>query len=336
LLVTTARWRAIDRLRRDRRFAARLHLLAEDPLTMDPDPLDEASIPDERLELIFTCCHPALALEAQVALTLRTLLGLSTADIARALLSSEEAMKRRLTRARVKIRDAGIPFAVPDAEHLPGRLAAVLGVVYLTFNQGYTGAAELEAEAIRLGDILGELMPGEPEVHGLRALMLLHHARRAARFRDGSVVLLADQDRTLWDREAIAAGRLALAGARSLGGRGPYVVQAAIASAQLAEPVDWEAVRGLYDQLLELTGSPVVALNRAVAVAEAGAPEEALALVDALDLGSYRYAASTRAELLRRLGRDAEAREAYAKALEAAASEAERRFLAGRLATLGA
>jgi RNA polymerase sigma-70 factor (ECF subfamily) len=302
---------------------------------MDPDPDDAASIPDERLELIFTCCHPALALEAQVALTLRTLLGLSTAEIARALLSSEEAMKRRLSRARTKIRDAGIPFAVPDAEHLPRRLSAVLGVVYLAFNHGYTGTAELEAEAIRLGDILGELLPREPEVHGLRALMRLHHARRAARFRDGSVVLLADQDRTLWDGDAIAAGRVALACAHTLGGRGPYVLQAAIASAQLTDPVDWIAVRGLYDKLLDLTGSPVVALNRAVAVAESGAPEEALALVDALDLGSYRYTASTRAELLRRLGRHAEARSEYAAALEQAASEPERRFLAGRLAALG-
>jgi RNA polymerase sigma-70 factor (ECF subfamily) len=331
-LIATARNRAIDRIRRQRTLAAKTQLLEVPDATMDE--LDDSVIEDERLELIFTCCHPALSVEAQVALTLRSLGGLTTEEIARAFLVSEETMKRRLSRAKVKIKTAGIPFALPAPHRLPDRLDAVLAVIYLIFNEGYAGRIDLAAEAIRLGRVLAELMPDEPEIHGLLALMLIHHSRRDARFAEGNLVLLADQDRSLWDLEEIAAGRAAVERAIALRGRGAYVLQGAIASLQADESIDWTEVSRLYGQLARLTGSPVVELNRAVAVAEAGSPAEALRIVEGLPLGDYQYLHSTRAELLRRLGRGSEARAAYRRALELAVSEAERRFLARRLAEL--
>src|SRR5436305_2498557 len=259
--------------------------------------MDETVFPDERLELIFTCCHPALAIEAQVALTLRTLGGLTTEEIARAFLMPEATMAQRLVRAKRKIKAAGIPIRVPPDHLLPDRLAAVLAVVYLIFNEGYGGRGELAAEALWLGRALAELMPDEPEVHGLLAMMLLHDARRNARFRDGELVLLADQDRSLWDAGQIAEGRAALDRALALRGGGPYVVQAAIASLHSEEPTDWPQIAALYGELARLTDSPVVELNRAVAVAEAEGPDAGLALVDRLgELGDYRYLHSTRAE----------------------------------------
>jgi len=329
-LVTTARNRAIDRLRRDRVLAAKARQL--DVREATEDEVDETTIPDERLELVFTCCHPALSTDAQVALTLRALGGLTTEEIARAFLVAPEAMKRRLTRAKGKIRAAGIPFAVPPDHLLPERLDAVLAVVYLIFNEGYGGRGELAADAIRLGRVLAQLMPDEPEVLALLALMLLHDARRAARFVDGELVLLADQDRTLWDAAQIAAGRAALERALALRGRGAYVLQAAIASLQTDAAPDWPQIAALYGELAQLTGSPVVELNRAVAVAEAHGAAAGLALVEALELPDYQYLHSTRAELLRRLGRAGEARAAYARALALARSAPERRFLERRLA----
>jgi RNA polymerase sigma-70 factor, ECF subfamily len=328
-LVTTARNRAIDRIRRERTLAGKIRLLPVPEAVMDE--FDDTVIKDERLELIFTCCHPALPLEGQVALTLRALGGLETAEIARAFLVSEETMKRRLSRAKAKIKATGIPFAVPDADLLPDRLDAVLAVVYLIYNEGYSGRVDLAAEAIRLGRVLAALMPDEPEAHGLLALMMIHHARRRARFCGEDLVLLGDQDRSLWDHTQIAAGRAELDRAVALGGRGAYVVQAAIASLQTAEQIDWPQVAELYRRLLELTGSPVVELNHAVAVAQAGDPAAALAAVGRLDLDGYLYFHSTRGELLRRLGRDAEARAAFCRALELATSEPERRFLNRRL-----
>jgi RNA polymerase sigma-70 factor (ECF subfamily) len=301
---------------------------------VDLEVFSESPVGDERLELIFTCCHPALALDAQVALTLRALGGLSTEEIARAFLVSQETMKRRLSRAKVKIKRAGIPFTVPAEHVLPDRLDAVLAVVYLIYNEGYSGRVDLAAEAIRLGRLLAELMPDEPEVHALVALMLLHHARREARFRGEDLVLLEDQDRSLWDAGEMAAGRTALERAIALRGRGPYVLQAAIAALQTEEEVDWGEVAALYERLGSLTRSPVVDLNRAVAVAQAGDIEAALQIVDQLDLEDYQYLHSTRAELLRRLGRRDEARTAFARALELAGSEPERRFLRRRLAEL--
>jgi RNA polymerase sigma-70 factor (ECF subfamily) len=294
----------------------------------------ETTFPDERLELIFTCCHPALATDAQVALTLRTLGGLSTPDIARAFLVPEPTMAQRLVRAKRKIKAAGIPFRVPPDHLLPDRLAAVLAVVYLIFNAGYGGRGELAAEAIRLGRALAELMPDEPEVHGLLALMLLHDARRDARFRDGDLVLLADQDRSLWDSAQIAVGREALDRALALHGRGPYVVQAAIASVHADEPRDWAEIAALYGELSRLTGSAVVELNRAVAVAEAVGPEAGLAIVDGLDLDDYQYLHSTRADFLRRTGRTDEARAEYRRALALAEDAAEQRLLERRIGEL--
>jgi RNA polymerase sigma-70 factor, ECF subfamily len=296
------------------------------------DELDETTIPDERLELVFTCCHPALELDAQVALTLRTLGGLRTEEIARAFLVPEETMAKRLVRAKRKIKAAGIPFRVPPAHLLPDRLDAVLAVVYLIFNEGYGGRGELAAEAIRLGYSLAELMPDEPEVHGLLALMLLNDARRDARFADGTVVLLRDQDRSLWDDDEIAEGRFSLDRAMGLGGRGPYVVQAAIAALHVDEPPDWPQIAALYGELSRLMGSAVVELNRAAAIAEAGDPEAALALVEKLELDRYHYHDAVRADLLRRLGRVDEARTAYERALELVHSDAERRFLEQQLA----
>jgi RNA polymerase sigma-70 factor (ECF subfamily) len=334
-LITTARRRAIDRIRRDRTLAAKTRLLdrreaVEDDVTL----FTEDPIGDERLELLFTCCHPALSTEAQVALTLRTLGGLTNDEIARAFLVAPEAMKRRLSRARTKIKLAGIPFSVPPAHVLPERLGAVLAIIYLIFNEGYGGRVDLAAEAILLGTVLAELMPDEAEVHGLLALMRLHHARRRARFVDGELIRLADQDRTLWDADEIASGRAGLDRALALHGRGPYVLQAAIASLQFDDPIDWLEISALYEQLSRLTGSPVVELNRAVAIAEAGAPDEALAIVDRLSLDGYRYLHSTRAELLRRLDRPAEAAASYRRALELTDADAELRFLRERLASL--
>jgi RNA polymerase sigma-70 factor (ECF subfamily) len=331
-LTTTARNRAIDRLRRDRTLAAKTRLL-DLPEAVEEE-MEEQTFPDERLELIFTCCHPALALEAQVALTLRTLGGLTTDEIARAFLVPAETMKRRLTRAKDKIRTAGIPFSVPTGHRLPDRLAAVLAVVYLIFNEGYGGRVDLAAEAIRLGRMLASLMPDEPEVQALLALMLLHDSRRDARFEGAELVLLEDQDRSLWNQGQIAEGRTLLDQAIVLQGRGPYVLQAAIASLQAGDPIDWAEIAVLYGKLARMTGSPVVELNRAVAVAEVEGPEAALRIVDALALDDYQYLHSTRADLLRRLGRTGEARLAYQRALELARSPSEQRFLERRLAEL--
>jgi RNA polymerase sigma-70 factor (ECF subfamily) len=334
-LITTARHRAIDRIRRERVLAAKVHLLErEQAVEDDVDEFGSDQIGDERLELLFTCCHPALSTEAQVALTLRTLGGLTNDEIARAFLVAPETMKRRLSRARTKIKLAGIPFTVPPARLLPERLGAVLAIVYLIFNEGYGGRVDLAAEAIVMGTVLAELMPDEAEVHALLALMRLHHARRRARFVDGELIRLADQDRTLWDADQIASGRAHLDRALALHGRGPYVLQAAIASLQLDDPIDWLEISALYEQLSRLTGSPVVELNRAVAIAEGGSPDEALAIVDRLRLDGYRYLHSTRAELLRRLDRPEEAAAAYRRALELTDADAELRFLRERLASL--
>ena len=332
-LVTTARNRAIDRIRRDRTLAAKTRLLdVPEPVE---DEVDETTIPDERLELLFTCCHPALALDAQVALTLRTLGGLTTEEIARAFIVPDETMAKRLTRAKGKIKAAGIPFRVPPAHLLSERIAAVLAVVYLIFNEGYGGRTDLAAEAIRLGRALAELMPDEPEAHGLLALMLLNDARRDARFAGETVVLLRDQDRSLWDAGELADGRAELERALALGGRGSYVLQAEIASLHVDDPPDWVRIAGLYGQLARLTDSPVVELNRAAALAEAGDVEDALALVDRLDLDPYHYLHATRGELLRRLGRTDDARTSYQRALELVHADAERRFLEERLEGLG-
>jgi RNA polymerase sigma-70 factor (ECF subfamily) len=333
-LVTTARNRAINRIRRDRTLAAKTRLL-ELPEAVE-ETMDDTQFPDERLELIFTCCHPALAVEGQVALTLRTLGGLTTSEIARAFVVPEATMAQRLVRAKHKITAAGIPFRVPPDHLLPDRLVAVLAVVYLIFNEGYGGRGDLAGEALRLGRALAELMPDEPEVHGLLALMLLLDARRAARFRDGELVLLAKQDSSLWDDAQIADGRTRLDQALAQHGGGPYVVQAAIASLHTTEPRDWPQIAALYRELVRLTGSPIVELNHAVAVAEAEGAEAGLALVDRLELDDYRYLHSTRGELLRRLGRRAEAREAYARALALVHDDAERRLLERRLSELGA
>ncbi len=329
-LMTTARNRAVDRIRRERTLAEKTRLL-DVPEAVEDD-VDETTIQDERLELLFTCCHPALALDGQVALTLRTLGGLSTEEIARAFLVPEATMNKRLVRAKRKIKAAGIPFRVPPAHLLPDRLAAVLAVVYLIFNEGYGGRGDLAAEAIRLGRALAELMPDEPEVHALLALMLINDARREARFADGAVVLLRDQDRSLWNFDQIAEGRAAVDRALALGGRGPYVLQAAIASLHVDEPQDWPQLAALYGELARVTGSPVVELNQAAALAEAGDVDAALAIVERLELDRYHYLHATRAELLRRLDRVDEARSAYDRALELVHSEAERRFLEQRLA----
>jgi RNA polymerase sigma-70 factor, ECF subfamily len=336
-LIVTARNRAINRIHRDRTLAAKTRLLdAPEAVEDETDMLDEIQFPDERLELIFTCCHPALRREAQVALTLRTLGGLTTGEIARAFLVPEATMAQRLVRATRKVRSAGIPFRVPADHLLPERLAAVLAVIYLIFNQGYGGRGELAAEAIRLGSALVELMPDEPEPHGLLALMLLHDSRRHTRFRDGELVLLADQDRSLWDAARITAGRTLLEGALALRGRGPYVLQAAIASLHAEESsTDWAQIAALYGELSRLTASPVVELNRAIAIAEEQGPEAGLEIMDSLPLEDFHYLHAARGELLHRLGRDTEARTAYGRALTLVHDDAERRLLQRRLTDLG-
>jgi RNA polymerase sigma-70 factor (ECF subfamily) len=339
-LVTTARNRALDLARRRANLAEKTKQL-EVPTHSPEVSVDDfdTTFPDERLELVFTCCHPALAMEAQVALTLRTLGGLETPEIARAFLVPEATMAQRLVRAKKKIKAAGIPFRVPPDHLLPDRLDAVLAVVYLVFNQGYGGGAgrDLALEAIRLGTALSVLMPDEPEVHGLLALMLLLEARRAARFDSGGeIVLLADQDRSLYDGALIDSGRRTLDRAFALRGRGAYVVQAAIASlhADTAE-TDWPQIAALYGELARITGSAVVELNRAVALAEADGPHAGLELIDTLDLEGYHYLHTARGELLRRLGRHDEARAAWGRSLELVHDEAERRQLERRLAELG-
>jgi RNA polymerase sigma-70 factor, ECF subfamily len=331
-LMRTARNRATDRIRRERALAAKLGVLVADQ--PGEVPMNATTFPDERLELIFTCCHPALAIEAQVALTLRTLGGLTVGEIARAFLVPEPTMAQRLVRAKRKIKAATIPFRVPPPHLLCERLDAVLAVVYLIFNEGYGGRDELSAEAIWLGSALAELLPDDAEVRGLLAIMLLHDSRREARFRDGELVLLDDQDRSRWDTEQIAHGRAELDRALALGGRGPYVLQAAIASLHAETPSDWAQIAALYAELARLTTSPVVELNRAIAVAETQGPEAGLRVIDRLELDDFRYLHSTRAELLRRLGRTDEARDAFRRARELTDDGAERRFLERRLTEL--
>jgi RNA polymerase sigma-70 factor (ECF subfamily) len=336
-LITVARNRALDILRRQQSLAAKNTLLAasvlQEATEMD---LETNLITDERLELVFLCCHPALSLEAQVALTLRAVGGLPTEEIARAFLVTPETMKRRLTRAKTKIRLAGIPFRMPPDHLLQDRLAAVLAVVYLIFNAGYDGRSDLAAEAIRLGSMITDLMPDEPEAYGLLSLMISNHARRNARFIDDELVLFEDQDRTLWDAAELTRAQHLLDRALAMGGRGTYVLQAAIVALHVQQPIDWPEIAALYTELHRRTGSPVVELNRAVAVAHAESAAAALAIVDGLDLDGYLYLHTTRAELLRRLGRTDDAAAAYRRAAELATDEREQRFLHRRLQSVAA
>ncbi len=350
-LTTAARNRAIDVLRRRAVGAAKLREVAamvpDGPSVSDLEP-DESGVPDDRLRLMFTCCHPALSLEARVALTLRTLAGLTTAEIARAFLSSEPTMAKRLVRAKQKIQNAGIPYRVPPAHLLPDRTPGVLGVLYLLFNEGYsatTGAdlvrQNLCAEAVRLARVLAALMPDEAEAAGLLALMLLHDARRSARLdAAGDLVTLEDQDRSSWDQASIGEGVAVLASALRRGRPGPYQIQAAIAAchatAAAAADTDWAQIAGLYEQLARFLPTPVVALNHAVAAGMAFGPAAALPLLAALEesgqLDGYHLLPATKADMLRRLGRLSEASLAYREALELAGTDAERRFLTRRLA----
>ena len=343
-IITTARNRVVDRLRREASRADR-HAQAM-LLYAGGEPAEEDAVPDDRLRLLFTCCHPALASSAQVALTLRLLGGLTTAEIARAFLVPEPTMAQRLVRAKGKIRDAGIPYRIPAEADLVPRVRSVLAVVYLIFNEGHTASsgsdlvrADLCAEAVRLGRLLAALLPDDPEVRGLLALMLLVDSRRAARTTaDGDLVLLADQARDRWDRALVAEGQALVKECLRRNQRGPYQIQAAIqavhSDAASARATDWEQIVQLYDQLLALAPTPVVALNRAVAVAEVEGPGAALDIVDRLDLGGYHLFHAIRADLLRRLGRDAEASSAYEAALALTGNARERAFLQRRLAGL--
>jgi RNA polymerase sigma-70 factor (ECF subfamily) len=350
-LVSAGRFKAVDRIRRRARFDASVAELARelDVETGDPSAHDIEELEDDRLRLVFTCCHPALSPDAQVALTLREVCGLTTEEIARAFLIGVSTVAQRIVRAKAKIRDAHIPYQVPERPELPARLDSVLRVVYLVFNEGYSASSgesltrhDVSAEAIRLGRLLLELLP-EPEVQGLLALMLLHESRRAARStNDGELVLLEDQDRSLWNSEQIAEGSGLVEQALATRRFGAYTLQAAIAAAHATAPTaaetDWIEIAALYDLLAQLQPSPVVDLNRAVAVAMRDGPAAGLTLVDEIlargDLGEYHLAHSARAELCRRLDRPDEARDSYRKALSLARQEPERRFLARRLAAL--